>query len=257
MMTVDDEIRAIARRLQLPVVSAYRDHLDEAPPVDFAATLLHLLQVEADGKQERSFARRIKQAQFPYLKTLDTFIQDRLPHLTPAEIRALAACHYLREGHNVVAFGNSGTGKTHLSIALGAEAAWQGFSVRFHQVRTLVDQLTEARDNRELRQQMRPLERCDLLILDNLGYHHLSQPEASLLFQLFTERHERKSTYITTNLEFSKWAERLGGDQQLTSAFVDRFAHKSVLLNMNGPSYRLEDGGKATNQGHPSLKGGS
>lgn len=141
--------------------------------------------------------------------------------------------------------GNSGTGKTHLGMALGIEALRQGFSVRFAGVMPLLDQLIEARDNKELSQQMRPLENCDLLILDEFGYLHLSPPQASMLFQLFAIRHERKSTYVTTNLEFSKWVDSIG-DLTLTAALVDRFAHKSILLNMNGPSYRLEEGRGAT-----------
>lgn len=246
-MNVDEQIRAVARHLKLPAIADYREHLADNRQSSVAEALLQLLQAELAGKQERSLARRLKQARFPAPKTLDTFLPDRLPHLTPAQIGELAACHYIRQLDNVLAIGNSGTGKSHLAIALGIEATRQGFSVRFQMVMPLLDQLLEARDNRELRQQMRPLEACDLLILDEFGYQSLSQPQASMLFQLFAGRHEQKSTYVTTNLEFSKWGGVMN-DPMLAAALVDRFAHKSVLLNMNGPSFRLQEGRQGTDK---------
>lgn len=232
MMAVDEQILALGRRLRLPVIANYREYLPDTTQHPFPETLLHLLQTEVAGREERSFARRLKDCRFPELKTLDTFQSGLLPYLSTAQVQELATCNYIRNRNNVLGVGNSGTGKTHLCIALGIEAIRQGFSVRFHMVMPLLDQLVEARDNRELRQQMRPLESCDLLILDEFGYQRLSQPQASILFQLFASRHERRSTYVTTNLEFSKWADILN-EAMLTAALVDRFAHKSILLNMN------------------------
>jgi DNA replication protein DnaC len=256
MMSAEEEIRSLARRLKLPAIADYREHLADEPGPLFLKGLLQLLQAELAGREERSFTRRLKEARFPALKTLDTYEPNLLPHLSALQIQELATCEYIRSRHNVLGVGNSGTGKTHLSMALGIEALRQGFSVRFEMTVPLLDQLVEARDNRELRQQMRLFERCDLLILDEFGYQKLSAAQASMLFQLFAVRHERKSTYVTTNLEFSKWVDVIG-DHLLTAALVDRFAHKSILLNMNGPSYRLKEGrqaakAKSTLAKHPS-----
>lgn len=252
-MSVDEQIRTLARRLKLPAVADFHEHLGETLTGDFPELLLRLLRAEADGRQERSIARRIQHARFPFVRTIDTFVPDRLPHLTPAQIRQLATCEYIRDRHNVLAVGSPGTGKSHLAMALGVEAARQGFTVRFHKVIPLMDQLIEARDARELRQHMAPLERCDLLILDELGYKKLAPEQASMLFELFANRHELQSTYLTTNLEFSKWVNILG-DPMMTAALVDRFAHKCVLLNMNGPSFRLQDGRKPEEDIHPATE---
>lgn len=249
-MTTTEQIRELAKHLQLPILAEYQDHLDEVVDKPFAEALLYLLQLEVTGKQERRCLRRMKDARFPMIKTLDMFDRSRLPKLNPRQIEELANCDYIRQRYNVLAIGNTGTGKSHLSMALGRKAVESGFTVRYHTVVTLVDQLITAQHRHELQQQIKPLQTCDLLILDEFGYQTLSQEQANLLFQLFVSRHEQRSTYVTTNLEFSKWVAVLG-DPTLTAAFVDRFAHKSILLNMNGPSYRLSDGHKTSTSPSP------
>jgi len=243
-MSIQEEIRSLARRLRLPAIADYQEIFTDDPGPRFAEGLLQLLQAEVAGREERGFARRLKAARLPYFKTLDMYERRLLPHLSDVQIDELATCDFIRHKHNVLAVGNSGTGKTNLSVSLAIEALRQGFSVRFAMIMPLLDELIEARDNRELSHQMRTLEGYDLLILDEFGYQTLTQAQASMLFQVFAIRHERKSTYVTTNHEFSRWVD-VTGNLMLTSALVDRFAHKSILLNMNGPSYRLKEGRQA------------
>jgi DNA replication protein DnaC len=221
-MSIQEEIRSLARRLRLPAIADYQEIFTDDPGPRFAEGLLQLLQAEVAGREERGFARRLKAARLPYFKTLDMYERRLLPHLSDVQIDELATCDFIRHKHNVLAVGNSGTGM----------------------IMPLLDELIEARDNRELSHQMRTLEGYDLLILDEFGYQTLTQAQASMLFQVFAIRHERKSTYVTTNHEFSRWVD-VTGNLMLTSALVDRFAHKSILLNMNGPSYRLKEGRQA------------
>lgn len=240
-LTTDEQIVELAKYLKLPVFAAYQDYWTHIKDKTFPEALLCLMQLEVEGKQERSCARRMKEARFPMMKTLDMFDPNRLPHLRPEQVTELATCDFIRQKFNVLAVGSTGGGKTHLALAVGIKAIQSGFSVRFHMVNSLMDQLVEARHQHELQQYMKVLQSCDLLILDEFGYQQLPLEQANLLFQLFASRHEQRSTFVTTNLEFSKWVTVLG-DPTLTAALADRFAHKSILLNMNGPSYRMTNG---------------
>jgi len=132
-------------------------------------------------------------------------------------------------------------GKTHLAIALGLEAIRRGFTVRFKRASDLVNQMSEAQNERQLSRYIKTLNTCHLLICDELGYLNFDLQGASLLFQVFAARYEVSSTMVTTNLEFSKWPAFLGNDLAMSTALVDRLIHRAVILNMNGKSYRLKD----------------
>jgi DNA replication protein DnaC len=250
MTTTDEQIAELAKYLKLPVFAAYKDFQSDLEGKTFPEALLYLMQMETAGKQDRSCARRLKEARFPVIKTLDMFDPNRLPFLRPEQITELSTCDFIRKKYNVLAVGETGTGKTHLALAIGINAIHKGFSVRFHMVNALMDQLVEARHRHELQQYMKVLHSCDLLILDEFGYQQLPQEHANVMFQLFAGRHEQRSTYVTTNLEFSNWVTVLG-DPTLTAALADRFAHKSVLLNMKGPSFRLANGLKSLEMPEP------
>ena len=151
----------------------------------------------------------------------------------------LARCEYIVARDNVIALGNSGTGKTHACLALGLAACQRGFSVAFFTAAGLVHQLMEAHDERGLLKLQTQLAAVKLLIVDELGYVPLSQTGAELLFEIFSQRHERGSTIVTSNLPFEEWT-TVFGSQRLTGALLDRLTHHVHILELNGESYRLK-----------------
>ena len=181
--------------------------------------------------------RRIRAARFPATKSLDAFDFLAIPSVNKALVMQLARCEYVERRENVIAIGNSGTGKTH--IALGLAACQRGVSVGFTTAAALVHELMEARDDRRLLNLQRQLSRLKLLIIDELGFVPLSTTGAELLFEVFSQRYERGSILVTTNLPFDEWTE-VFGSERLTGALLDRLTHHVHILEMNGDSYRLK-----------------
>jgi len=232
-------IEVLAKQLKLPLLAGFEQNISKEK--DFADNLLNLLQLEILEKERRGIERRTRTAGFPYIRVLDAFefATKRLPKLNQNQVYELAECRYITEKRNVIAIGNSGTGKTFLGIALGLEAIRRGFTVRFRKASDLVNQLTEAQNDRQLSRYIKSLNTCQLLICDEIGYLHYDLQGASLLFQVFAARDEVSSTLVTSNLEFSKWPAFLGNDQTMCTALVDRLVHRAEILNMNGTSFRL------------------
>lgn len=194
---------------------------------------------ESASRQENQTKRRLKVAGFPFQKTLDEFDMSQLnDSVSPVFLRELASCKFIQERKNIVMIGNPGRGKTHIAIALGIRACLQGFRVLFKNASTLSVELTEARDNYQLGKLERQLEKTDLLILDELSYLSFNRYESDLLFKVLSDRSERTSTIVTTNLPFSRWTE-LFENTTMVSALVDRLTFRSHVLDMNGPSFRL------------------
>ena len=150
----------------------------------------------------------------------------------------LSRCEYILRRDNIIALGNSGTGKTHIGLSLGLAACQKGFSVAFTTAAGLVHQLMEARDERRLLKLQRDLAAVKLLIIDELGYVPFSTAGAELLFEVFSQRYERGSTIVTSNLPFEEWTSVFGAER-LTGALLDRLTHHVHILSMNGESYRL------------------
>jgi DNA replication protein DnaC len=151
----------------------------------------------------------------------------------------LARSEYILRRENIIALGNSGTGKTHVALALGLAACQKGFTVTFTTAAALVNQLMEARDEKRLLKLQGQLATVKLLIIDELGYVPLSPTGAELLFEVFSQRYERGSTIVTSNLPFEDWTQVLGSER-LTGALLDRLTHHVSILTMNGDSYRLK-----------------
>jgi len=168
---------------------------------------------------------------------LDTFDFTAIPSLNKMMVLALARSEYIARRENIIALGNSGTGQTH--IALGLAACQKGFTVAFTTAAALVSQLLEARDERRLLKLQRDLASVKLLIVDEPGYVPLSSTGAELLFEVFSQRYERGSTIVTSNLPFEDWTQVLGSER-LTGALLDRLTHHVSILTMNGDSYRLK-----------------
>ena len=207
---------------------------------DYPAYLLRLAERELIDREQRAAERRIKAARFPVIKTLDTFDFQAQPSINQSLVRELTVGQYIDRHENVLLVGNSGTGKTHLASALALGACTQGRRVRFFTATSLVTQLTEAREERQLQRLLGQLERQDLLVLDELGYVPFSKLGAELLFEVISRAYERVSLMVTTNLPFEQWPE-VCGSQRLTGAILDRLTHRVHILEANGQSYRLRE----------------
>jgi len=175
---------------------------------------------------------------FPRIKRLADFSTDAVPAITPALLAHLATGAYLDKGEPVVLLGDSGTGKTHLLIGLGLAACEQGRRVRYATTAALVNELVEAADQRALSRIVGRYGRLDLLLLDELGYVQIDPRGAELLFQIITERDERASIAIGTNLPFSEWG-TVFPDPRLVAAIVDRVTFNAHILETGTQSYRL------------------
>ena len=205
---------------------------------DYPRYLLRLCELERIDRERRMVERRIRMARFPQTKSCDTFDFVAQPSLNKALVLELARCDWITKRSNVVALGPSGTGKTHLALALGLSACQKGQSVAFVTAVALVHELMEARDERRLRKLQQHLAQVKLLIIDELGYVPFTAVGSELLFEVLSQRYERGSTLITSNLPFDEWPS-VFGSERLTGALLDRLTHHVHILEMNGDSYRL------------------
>ena len=216
-----------------------------AEGIDHARYLLRLAELELIDRERRMVERRIKAASFPTTKSLDSFDFKAIPSLNKMLVLELARCDYITGNDNIIAVGNSGTGKTNIAIGLGLAACQKGLTVGFITASALVHELLEARDERRLLRLQRQLTQYRLLIIDELGYVPLSPTGAELLFEVFSQRYERGSTIVTSNLPFDEWTS-VFGSERLTGALLDRLTHHVHILEMNGESFRLKQGRRGT-----------
>ena len=208
-----------------------------AEGVDHARYLMRLAELEIIDRERRMVERRIKAARFPTVKSLDSF-DLALPSLNKMLVLELARSDYVERRENIIAVGNSGTGKSHVALGLGLAACQKGLSVGFITASALVHELLEARHDKRLLRLQRQLAAYKLLIIDELGYVPLSPTGAELLFEVFSQRYERGSTLVTSNLPFDEWTS-VFGSERLTGALLERLTHHVHILEMNGDSYRL------------------
>jgi DNA replication protein DnaC len=228
------------KTLKLPAFAAeYRGLVRQAREGgwDYEDFLRELLEVELRSREERTAKRRLKEARFPDVKTLDQLDWEALNGISRQKVMELASCEFLTEARDCIIAGPVGTGKTHVAISIGVEAAKRRFRVAFFRAAELVRTLTEARDERTLTLLHRRLRRVELLILDELGFVPFERAGGELLFDLISERYEVRSTMITTNLSFGEWVQ-VFGDEKLTTALLDRLGHHSHVLTTKGSSYR-------------------
>ena len=236
---VMESIRYYARELKLPTFAQLEESIRQFKPEEsLEEFILELMKREYHSRQENHLKKLIRQAHFPMLKTLDEFRLEELQHVKPAFIQQLATGELTKRRENIVMVGNPGTGKTHLTIALGLKACASGYRVVFRTATSLAAELREARNEYQLRKLINHLGKTDLLLLDELSYASFDKEESELLFKVIAERSERASTIITTNLEFSQWPD-LFENKALVAALVDRLTYRSHVLNMNGKSHRL------------------
>jgi len=209
-----------------------------ADKADYPTYLLRLAEQELIERERKGIERRIKAARFPLVKSLDEFDFTAVPALNKKQILELARCEWIDHKENLIVLGNPGVGKTHLASALGLSACQRGYGVRTFSAASLVNTLVEARNEKELLRFQARLNKVPLLIVDELGYIPLSKTGAELLFEIFSQRYERGSVIVTSNLPFEEWTS-VFGSERLTGALLDRLTHRAHIIAVEGNSYRL------------------
>jgi len=240
--TASAAIQATARELRLPGIREHQKRLaDQAKrsKPTYLEFLAATLTLEVDDRTERRRTRRVTEARFPRPKRLADFDLGAAPTVNPATIATLAAGNYIDTGDPVVMLGDSGTGKTHLLIGLGMAACEQARRVRYTTCAQLANELNEAADERRLARLINKYSRIELLIIDELGYVQLDTRGAELFFQVLTDRDEKSSTAIGSNLPFSEWGQIIT-DPRLASAVIDRLTFNAHIIETGTNSYRLK-----------------
>jgi DNA replication protein DnaC len=237
-------VEAHAAELKLPTVKTrFRAMAAEATreqqtPVAYLAALL---EAEVHERQERREYRRIVDARFPQIKRLEEFRFTDNPKIPQATIAALAEGAWIADHESIILVGDSGTGKTHLATALAVCACQQGRRVRFTTLAGLANELQEAESKRELSKVVGRYTRTELVVLDELGYLALPDGAAELVFQVLSERNERASLIVTTNLPFGEWT-KVFNDARLAKAVVDRLTHRAHIIDTGTESWRFRHG---------------
>ena len=234
-------IQELCSELRLPglhrgYVALCRQARDGGWP--YEELLRQALLAEHDSRHKSAIDRRIREAGFGEVKTLDEFDWAAAPGISRPKLLELASCDFIRHAQDVVIVGPIGTGKTHLATALGVCAARKRHRVVMRRAADLVRELVEAREERVLGRLHRQYRKVDLLILDELGFVPFSQHEGELLFNLLADRYERRATVVTSNLSFGEWVQ-VFGNEKLTLALLDRLTHHAHIITTKGDSFRL------------------
>ena len=208
--------------------------------ISLSDALLHLTDKEIEFRNERASKVQVAVSGFPFVKTLDDFDFDYQPSVNKRQLYDLQQLRFMDKAENILFYGSSGVGKTHLAIALGVAAARKRNLTYFISCHDLIQQLNKAHSENRLETKLKHFAKHKLLIIDEIGYLPVDKQGANLFFQLIARRYEKNSTIITTNQPFSKWAD-VFSDAVLASAILDRLLHHSHILKITGPSYRLKD----------------
>lgn len=238
----DKVLQTVLKDLHLPTVRALyteQARMAEQESLRYEEYLLELMEREHEVRRENRIARLLRASKLPLEKSLSAFDRTRLPNRINRHVDVLLDGSFLDRAENVLAFGNPGSGKTHLLCAIGQELIYLGRKVLFSTCSLLVQDLLRAKRELALAKALKKLSRFDVLILDDIGYVQQNREEMEVLFTLLADRYERKSIMITSNLPFSQW-ETIFKDAMTTAAAIDRLVHHSVILELNLSSYRLE-----------------
>jgi len=230
------------KQLHLPSVKeCYKEQADAArcESLSYEHYLLELMQRECETRKQNRIVRLLRESKLPLEKSLTSFDRKRLPKIVDAQLNILLDGSFIDRTENILAFGNPGTGKTHLLCALGQELVYKGRRVLFKSCSILVQELLIAKRDLKLPRALKQLIKYEVLIIDDIGYVQQSREEMEVLFTLLADRYERGSVMLTSNLPFSKW-ENIFKDPMTTAAAIDRLVHHSVILELNLSSYRLE-----------------
>ncbi len=239
---IEKQIDSNLRQLHLPAIRAcYKEQSEVARSESFSYEqyLLSLVDYESQSRREKRIARFLRDSRLPLEKTLATFDRKRLPQKVDAQLNVLLDGSFLSRTENILAFGNPGSGKTHLLCAIGQELILNEKRVLFRPCNILVQEMLIAKRDLKLPQFLKKLSKYDALIIDDIGYVQQNREEMEVLFTLLADRYETGSVMITSNLPFSKW-ELIFKDPMTTAAAIDRLVHHSIILELNLSSYRLE-----------------
>ena len=240
--TPESRLQELLRELKLSGVRqcyAEEAELARKQSLSYERYLLETLERERETRRANRVARFLRESKLPLEKTLEAFDRKRLPRKVDQQVAVLIEGGFLDRRENVLAFGNPGSGKTHLLCAIGQELVQQGRRVLFTTCSVLVQQLLVAKRDLKLPRALKRLSKYEAVILDDIGYVQQSRQEMEILFTFLAERYERGSVMLTSNLPFSKW-ESIFKDPMTTAAAIDRLVHHSVIIELNLPSYRLE-----------------
>jgi len=250
MNRTGSKLKECLKELRLPGIRGCYEEVSEmarGERLTYEQYLEELLVREMEERRQRRIERMLRASHLPLEKNLESFDRGRLPPRVDAMVGVLLDGTFLKRTENVLAFGNPGSGKSHLLCAIGQEMIYLGYRVLFRPCELLVQDLLAAKRELRLPQMLKQLARYDALIIDDIGYVQQSREEMEVLFTLLAYRYERKSVMLTSNLAFSEW-ERIFKDPMTTAAAIDRLVHHSVILELNIPSYRLEDAKKKGNK---------
>lgn len=240
-MDKKEQLVELCKELRLPSIRhMVQEETSFKNPDEAFDVLLQVLLQEQSDRFVRAKQNRIRAANFPQKKLLEELVEEVLPEQARQKLPHLKTLEFIKEGQNVILAGSPGTGKTHIATGLGMEACLAGYKVFFATVPSFINKLKEHRSERTLRSFELKFEKYDLVIIDELGYISFDKEGAELLFTHLSLRAGRKSTIITSNLPFLKWQD-IFHDPVLTAALTDRLTHKSHVINMNGPSYRMKE----------------
>ena len=223
-----------------------KEHLEEVSnfvtqnKLSFSDGLLKLCNYEIDYKTEVASKSMIKAAAFPFVKTIEDYDFEFQPCVDKQEILELATLRFMENSENVVFLGSSGVGKTHLATSIGIVAASKRYSTYFIKCHDLLQQLKRAKMENRLENKLKYINRYKLLIVDELGYLPIDKEDSNLFFQLVDMRYEKKSTILTTNINFNDW-DSIFNDTIVANAILDRILHHSKVITINGRSYRVKD----------------
>lgn len=228
--------------LHLPFIRAnYETYIEDAvkQSASYENLLFHLVEGENELRYQNRIARLLKTSKIPPDKDLEKFDLKRLPGKTIQKVRILLEGHFLNRKENILVFGNPGSGKTHLLCAIGQELIKMSRKILFTSCSILVQDLLVAKKELKLEKKIKQLATYEAIIIDDIGYVQQSREEMEVLFTLLSQRYERGSLMITSNLPFSKW-ESIFKDPMITAAAIDRLVHHSVIIELNLDSYRME-----------------
>jgi DNA replication protein DnaC len=213
-------------------------HQARQDSLSYEEYLLDLAEKECLSRRTNRIERNLRESNLPRDKNLDTFDLKKVPGKVVQQVRLLREGAFVDHQENILAFGNPGSGKTHLLCAIGQELIRKGRKVYFAPCSLLVQDLLKAKAELQLKRMLKKLSKYDALLIDDIGYVQQDRAEMEVLFTLLADRYERGSVMITSNLPFSKW-ERIFKDPMVTAAAIDRLVHHSVILELNIPSYRM------------------
>ena len=242
MLNEQEQIVYNLKQLHMPTMRlSYEEVASQARAESWSYEqyLLELSKFECETRRQNRIARNLRASRLPHSKTFDNFDKKRLPNKVSTHLNVLINGAFLNRPENILAFGNPGSGKTHLLCAIGHELIEQGKRVLFISCSQLVQELLISKKELELTRKLKKLSNFDAIIIDDLGYVQQSREEMEVLFTFMADRYEQGSLMITSNLPFSKW-EQIFKDPMTTAAAIDRLVHHSVILELNIDSYRME-----------------